>query len=492
MHYTQMETLPQNSNGTLFLCCGVALLAALSMGFALGYSSPADVDLTKSGILNESEASWFSSLLNIGAVMGGPIAGYLLGKMGRKITLMMVSLPFVAGWVLLAACETVAPLYIGRILTGIGAGMASLITPVYIAEMSSPQLRGLLGASFQLIITAGILIVYALGIAFNHVWLAITGGCLAALLVVLMLPMPESPRFYLIRHQREKALEILRWLRGPSADIDAECREVEDALDNSNEKFSMKEFTNPSLFKPLLISIALMIFQQCSGINAVMFNAKDIMAAAVTGISADVATVILAAVQVGATFLSVVLMDVAGRRILLTVAGVSMAISSATFGLYFQLKQGNHNNGTNLTGDFIDGMLDGGSNEPNLSWLSLISLVVYIIGFSIGWGPIPWLLMSEIFPSKARGAASAIATATNWMFAFIVTVSFKSMENALTDQGVFWLYSGVCVLSIIFVLLFVPETKGKTLEEIEAEFQSGSRHVRLETDPNDYNPDRGS
>ncbi len=166
--------------------------------------------------------------------MGGPIAGYLLSKMGRKITLMMLAVPFVAGWVLLATCKTVALLYIGRILTGIGAGMASLITPIYIAEMSSPQLRGLLGASFQLIITTGILIVYALGIVFNHVWLAITGACLATLLVVLMLPMPDSPRFYLIRHQREKALEILRWLRGPSADIDMECREVEDALDNSS------------------------------------------------------------------------------------------------------------------------------------------------------------------------------------------------------------------------------------------------------------------
>ncbi len=168
-----------------------------------------------------------------------------------------------------------------------------------------------------------------------------------------------------------------------------------------------------------------------------------------------------------------------------------MAISSATFGLYYQLKE-NHHNGTNVTGELVDGMLDGSSNEPNLSWLSLISLIVYIIGFSIGWGPIPWLLMSEIFPSKARGAASAIATATNWTFAFIVTVSFKTMEHGLKDQGVFWLYSGVCILSIIFVLVFVPETKGKTLEEIEAEFQGRNPHVRLETDPNDDNPDKGS
>ncbi|XP_038051873.1 solute carrier family 2, facilitated glucose transporter member 8-like [Patiria miniata] len=473
---------PRNKNGKLFVCCACALLAAFSMGFGLGYSSPADPDLQSKGILSPDQVSWFAALFAVGAIGGGPIAGFLLGVAGRKLTLMTCALPFVAGWVLLATGTAVWLLYIGRILTGIGAGMTSLVTPVYIAEMSSPQLRGLLGASFQLMITLGILVVYALGIPFNHVWLAIVGAGVAAALVVTMSFMPDTPRFYLSQHKRERALVVLRWLRGPDADVDVECREIEDALDNSNESFSIREFCQKSLLKPLFISIMLMIFQQCSGINAVMFNAKDIMTSAVQGISPDAATIILAAVQVGATFVSVILMDVAGRKILLVLAGALMAISSGTFGLYYQLT-GNENITTTVASafDFLGNATVSPSpaTGTDLTWLSLVSIIIYIIGFSIGWGPIPWLIMSEIFPTKARGAASAIAAATNWLFAFIVTKTFTQLEDGLTRQGTFWLYAGVCVVSVIFVLFLVPETKGKTLEEIEAGFTGQTVHSNV-------------
>ncbi|XP_072022520.1 solute carrier family 2, facilitated glucose transporter member 8-like [Amphiura filiformis] len=467
-------------NVKLFLCTAVVLLAAFSLGYSLGYSSPGIPSMRHLNIINSNdEESWFGSILALGAILGGPIAGLLLDMLGRKLTVMLCAIPFVAGWVAIATARGIYGLYIGRILTGIGAGMASLSVPVYIAEMSSPNLRGLLGSSFQLVITLGILTAYALGIPLNYKYLALVAAGLAAALITLMSLMPDTARYMLIKHQRDKALRILEWLRGPTVDVDTECRDIEDGLDNQ-EPFSILEFTKPSLYKPLMISVVLMFFQQWSGINAVMFYTVDIFKTAAPTIDAHISTVIVGVVQVVATLVSVLLMDRAGRRVLLLLAGVGMALSSTTFGLYYNLTEKNcTSNNHNSSMFFYD--MDSVSTTAapcvdDLSWLSLTSMVVYIVSFSLGWGPIPWLLMSEIFPSKARGAASAIATASNWIFAFAVTKSFLVLKEdyALGENGVFYLFAGICAASVIFVALFVPETKGLALEAIEAKFDGRS------------------
>ena len=211
------------------------------------------------------------------------------------------------------------------------------------------------------------------------------------------------------------------------------------------------------VYKPLIISLALMFFQQMSGVNAVIFYAGSIFTSAGFGGNPDVAAVIVGAVQVVATFVSCILMDRLGRRILLLLAGSVMCLSTVAFGVYY----------------FLD--------NPNLNWLPLVSLNGFIIFFSLGWGPIPWLVLGEIFPDRVKGFASGAAAMTNWFLAFLVTKEFTQVEAAIHNYGTFWLFSGVCLLGVIFVAIFMPETKGKSLEEIQRNFEGNSNQDNLNT-----------
>ncbi|PIK35539.1 hypothetical protein BSL78_27632 [Apostichopus japonicus] len=456
-----------SSDPFLYIVVAVSLLAPISAGYTIGYSSPAIPQLKNDTILDDNSASWFGSLLNVGAIFGGPVAGFLIGSIGRKATLMACAVPFAVGWALIASVPYVWGLYLGRVLTGFATGMTTLACPIYIAEMASPDNRGFLGSSFQLFITLGILLVYTLGVYLSYVWLAIIGAIFACMLSCFMLPMPDTPSYWLIKHDRHRALAVLHKVRNVNVDVDLECREIEATLDNSDNNVSLSEFGQRHLFMPLLISLALMFFQQFSGINTVMFYTVTIFQSTGSSIDANTATIVIGAVQVVATLVSVMLMDLVGRKVLLITAGVLMAISSTTFGLYYFLTKDEI---SPTTPSGLEDILLGNA-KSDLGWLSLSSMVIYIIGFSLGLGPIPWLIMSEIFPSKARGLASSIATAFNWTCSFIITKEFLDLENLLHKEGVFWMYAVVCVLEIIFVILFVPETKGKSLEEIEDYFR---------------------
>ncbi|XP_077864167.1 solute carrier family 2, facilitated glucose transporter member 8-like [Saccoglossus kowalevskii] len=289
----------------------------------------------------------------------------------------------------------------------------------------------------------------------SYVWLALIGAMFPTLMIVLVVMMPETPRYLLSVNRRNDAIRTVAWLRGPHIDPDDECCNIESNLDQQ-ETMAWSEFLKPSIYRPLVISLLLMVFQQFSGINAVMFYTQSIFEGAGFRNGAY-AAVIVGAVQVVFTCVCAILMDKAGRKMLLILAGIGMTVSAGTFGLYYQLKTPSGN---------------------DLSGLSLSSMIVYIISFSLGWGAIPWLIMSEIFPSRARGAASGIATLVNWTCAFIVTLTFSDMMDSLTEQGTFWFFGGVCFVATLFVVIFVPETKGRTLEEIEARFGSRSPIVK--------------
>lgn len=434
----------------------VTLLGPLSMGFVLGYSSPTLGDLvisnsTKGGLLTPAQGTWFGSLVTIGAIAGGLFAAVCVEKIGRKTTLMVLNVPYVAGWFLIIFAKNYLYLYFGRLITGVAMGMTSLAAPLYIAEVVCKQLRGTLGAAFQLFVVIGVEGVYCLGIPLNFRWLAVSAAAISAVQVIGLLFVPETPRWLLSVQQKASAMHALRWLRGPNIPVEDECDEIETNLENQlNQSLNWREFASPSLYVPLIISIGLMIFQQFSGVNAVIFYSANIMGSAGFDSNPKIAAVIIGGVQVVATFIACCLMDSAGRRVLLLIAGIFMTMSCVTFGVYYYLRD----------------VKDVGG----LSWLSLSSLIVYVIAFSLGWGPIPWLIMSEIFPAKAKGLASGIATIVNWSCAFVVTKEFHDLQAAIHEFGAFWLFGSVCFCSIIFVGFLVPETKGRSLEEIEKNF----------------------
>lgn len=207
------------------VCC----IGPVIVGLSLGYSSPAIPELCRENILDtKDKQSWFASLLTLGAIAGVPITGLLLDNLGRKATIMLSCLPFSIGWLLMQLVQQTnyIVLYCSRILVGIGMGMNVFVTPIYIGEIASPHLRGLLGAMIQLGIAVGIVLAYGLGIALTWQWLAVLGSCLAAALVVLMLLLPETPRWYLKKHNFNGALKALKRVRGPYINVEPECLQM--------------------------------------------------------------------------------------------------------------------------------------------------------------------------------------------------------------------------------------------------------------------------
>lgn len=272
-----------------------------------------------------------------------------------------------------------------------------------------------------------------------------------------------------MKERSENATKSLKWLRGNQYDPTEEIAELQN--ENEERKAQSVSFSQAmsrtTTKRGLIISLGLMFFQQVSGINAVIFYTNDIFAAADTGIQATLATIIVGVMQVIATFVATVIVDRAGRRILLLISDSVMALCTLVLGIYFYLQDQNKD------------------NVANLGWLPILSLCVFIVSFSIGFGPAPWILVGELFAPDVKGLAASLNGTFNWLLgekrenllnlnyfilistAFVITKTFVDLVNALGTGGAFWLFSGLSVLGTIFVFFVVPETKGKSLSEIQ-------------------------
>ncbi|XP_063792022.1 solute carrier family 2, facilitated glucose transporter member 8 isoform X2 [Pseudophryne corroboree] len=396
----------------------------------------------------------------------------MVDRIGRKLSLMLCSLPFVLGFMLIISAQNVWMLLCGRLLAGLASGVTSLVVPVYISETSHSRVRGTLGSCVQLMVVTGIVGAYISGMFLDWRWLAVFCSVPPVLMLLFMCVMPESPRYLINQGRRSEALSALRFLRGPDVNHEFEYRQIESS-GNDESSLKMADFRNPSIYKPFIIGILLMFFQQATGINAIMFYADMIFEEA-NFKNSSLASVIVGLVQVVFTAVAALIMDRAGRKLLLIISGTIMTISATLFGVFFKITEVHvHNSSGPLT------LSSGGDPAEHLAWLALASMGLFITGFAIGWGPIPWLVMSEIFPLRARGVASGMCVVTNWGCAFLVTKIFHDLMDSLTSYGTFWLFAGFCGLNVVFTILCVPETKGKTLEEIESYFQRGQNRGGL-------------
>uniref|UniRef100_A0A3P8YHA0 Solute carrier family 2, facilitated glucose transporter member 8 n=1 Tax=Esox lucius TaxID=8010 RepID=A0A3P8YHA0_ESOLU len=462
----QDEYLDKVKNGKLFLASFAAVLGPLSFGFVLGYSSPTIPELsviTDSRLqLDDEEASWFGSIVTIGAAIGGLLGGWMVDKIGRKLSLMFCAIPYIFGFTVIIAAQNVWMLYLGRVLTGLASGITSLVVPLYLSEMAHERVRGTVGSCVQLMVVTGIMGAYIAGLFLDWRWLAIFCSIPPTLMLVIMCFMPETPRFLLSQGKRREAVEALRFLRGPDAPVEWECDRIEEASEDTRGCLGMADLKDPGVYKPLGVGIMLMLFQQLTGINAIMFYAQSIFENAHFK-NSDVATVVVAGTQVVFTAVAALVMDHAGRKFLLILSGISMCLSTAAFGVYFKLSTETHGNSSGL------GIEEYFAHDPaaDLSWLALASMGIFITGFALGWGPIPWLVMSEIFPSRVKGFASSVCVLTNWGTAFLITKTFQDLMDLLSSAGTFWFFSGCCALNVVFTIFFVPETKGQTLEQIQ-------------------------
>lgn len=448
----------------LYLAAASALLGAIGMGCVLGWTAPAfdDMDRIDSEPHIKSDdkeiKSWIGSSMTLGALVGALSSGPIAQLFGRKIALITYGIPMVVGWFLIFIAKSVPLIMIGRILTGICAGLISGTAPSYVVEISTVEIRGLLGTLFQVCVTIGILMVYVFGSFLSWNWLAFVSLIPGLLMSIAMILMPETPIWLLTNSkdcdhsQGSKAEKALSQLRDIVNDNESELNEMAHQAKASKKEsgFSMQQMKNPIVYKPFLLAMGLMFFQQFSGINAVMFYATNIFRDSGSSIKPSLCTIIIGVAQVIATIVGSLLVDRLGRKILLIASGVGHSLSLAVMGIYYyQSSQ---------------------SSVSSLGWLPVVCLVVFIISFSIGFGPIPWLMIAEITPISARSMISAVATAFNWLSAFIIVKNFEWLQEVITKHGTFFLFAAFCVLSVLFAFFLLPETKGKSMEEIQAFF----------------------
>ncbi len=451
----------------------VTFIAGLLFGYDQGVISGA-LPLVKEDLdLGTFAAEIITSWVTLGALIGALIAGTLADRIGRRHTSILAGVLFAGGAVLEAVAPGAGLLTVGRVITGVAVGFASTVAPLYAAEMAPARLRGRFVSSYQLAVTVGIFLAYLADDALtggDH-WrtmfaLAVIPG---ALLIVGFLLVPESARWLLRRGRRDEARDSLRKMAGDDAEGDAALAAMEQDLaeEAAEGHATWGEVFAKGMRRPLMIGIGLSVIQQVTGINAVIYYANDIFADAGFATAEDQAEATLYAiglVNVLATFIAIAYVDRFGRRPLLLAGLVGMTVSLAGVGVSFA---------------FFDTTAGADTHVTAAGIFTLVALVVFIASFAFSLGPIVWTMISEIYPNRVRGRAVSLATAANWLAAFLVTQFFLTIVDGIGSAATFFLLAGICVVSYIWIMRNVPETRGKSLEEIE-EYWTGSEPPPLE------------
>ena len=324
-------------------------------------------------------------------ILSGLTGGFFVAKLGRKGTMIVNSVFFTLSYLILVCAQNIGMLFAGRFLTGMASGITTIAAPTYVSEIASPSVRGMLGSCFQLMVTIGVLYVGIVGAFVDWRWLSVACLAIAVLWGIAMLLCPESPAHLLAKGKTEGARKALEFFRGHS-DIHEELDEIKESMEEAARKtFQLTNLLEPVNMRPLVVSLMLMVGQQMSGVNAVIFFSVTIFNAAKTQLNSLVENIIVGGVQVGATALAAVLIDKLGRRVLLISSALMMIFSLYGLGVYFWF--------LNSRPAFAE----------SLSFLPLGSLCLFIFAFSIGFGPIPWLMMSEIFAPEVKGITSSIS-----------------------------------------------------------------------------------
>ncbi|OXA62593.1 Facilitated trehalose transporter Tret1 [Folsomia candida] len=352
----------------------VATFGTFCSGTVLAWTSTVNPQLKETkdiGNLTDSNLSLIASIAVIGALISGAAAGFSIDKIGRRLTIILLVIPFILGWGLVAFAQDYAVMLVGRFITGFCAGAYTLVVPVYISEVTQDRLRGAMSNCMVVTLVSGILFSYVLGALVPWKWLSIISGILPIFLAIAMFFIPDSPRYQVVKGMQTKAAESLRWLRGVDdvRDIDDELKELQHSVQVSKEASggSLCDILKARNMKPLAICLVLMIFQQFGGINAVIFFTVDIFKASGSDINPNVASIIVGSVQVVCVIVSTLLVDRMGRKVLMFISETGMAVSLAALGVFFYLKHDNHD-----------------QTPENLGWLPLLSMILYIITYNLG------------------------------------------------------------------------------------------------------------
>lgn len=444
---------PLSFGGPLLLVA----LVAVSGGFLFGYDTAvingANQYLRVHFRLDSVQEGMAGASAILGCIPGAMLAGFLSDRFGRRKVLFMCAILYAVSGVLSAVPRTFTEFLAARFISGLGIGASSMICPDYIAEMAPKAWRGRLGSMFQLGIVTGIFLtlfinarIQGLG---DETWNSTSGWrwmlgaevVPALLLLSLLFFVRESPRWLVQAGREPEARSILSAIGGP-AHAEEQITAIRSVA--NQEEGRLAELFHPRFRRPLIIAALLMAFSQFSGINAIMYYSTKIFATAGVGIADSfTSSTIVGLVNLLFTFVAIALVDKAGRRPLLLMGLTIQVLALGTVGWMFH----------------------AGVQGAGL----LAAIVVFIAAFAMALGPIPWILCSEIFPTRIRGRAMSLATFVIWTSCYIVAQTFPMLNDnpAIGPAITFWVYAGCSLLGLIFVAAMLPETKGRSLEEIE-------------------------
>jgi len=461
----------------VYVICLVAALGGLLFGLDQGFIANSLETIEKHYKFGLEGGEKYSAILATGGIIGALLSGIFARFLGRKRSLVFAGFIFTAASIYSALLPPIEILSALRFALGFAVGVASFIVPLYLSETAPASIRGSMGTLFQLMITIGIFLISVTNVYIAKAFSApttslplmfLTVALFAALMFFGSFILPESPRWLMLKGRKDKAVEVLRKTLNTQEEIDNEISEIEEAL-HGPQGAGIGIIFKGYFAKVLAVGILLQIFQQLVGINMMIYYAPRIFGYA--GLTGLIAMMTVPTVNMLFTFPAIHLVERWGRKKLLYVGAISMLVTMIAAGIAFQ-----------SIGAVSDPSLIGGTPKMVL----LISVIIYIFGFAVSWGPVVWLVCSEIFPLEGREVGMTITTMVNWTFAGLVMANALTFMQKFGNASIFYLFATFCVLAIIFVALFVPETKGISLEELELNLKKGvilemSRHF---TQPN--------
>jgi sugar porter (SP) family MFS transporter len=436
----------------------VVILAGALFGYDQGVISGALAGIKQQFGLSAFVTEMVTSWVTLGALAGSLAGGDLADRLGRRRTILIAGTLFVAGALVESLAPDVVALVCGRLVVGFGVGIAAVAAPLYAAEIAPALQRGRFVSAYQLAITLGIFVSYFVdaALAEQQAWRMMLGvsAAPAALLVLAILLATESPRWLLKVGRTEAARDALRRLR-PDVDPGPRIQAIEASLQAPDARTSWRDVFDPRWRRPLVVGLGLAVFQQITGINAIIYYSDEIFAAAgfaTTAQQTAATTWAIGGVNVIATFIAIGFIDRLGRRPLLLAGLIGMGVSLLVVGFAFR----------------SIGTASAGAQPTAAGIVTLVALVVFIISFAFSLGPVVWTVINEIFPGRVRGRAVAVATAVNWAAAFVVSQFFLTIVTGIGAAASFWLFALFCAVGYFWVRKHVPETKGRSLEQIEA------------------------
>jgi len=446
----------------IYFLAAVAAIAGFLFGYDEGVIAVARPLLDKDFTMSAAVGGFMTAAVPLGALVAASVAGRITDRFGRRRVLMAAAALFAVGALIAAGITAIWMLVAARLVLGLAIGLAAVVAPLYISETAPFAIRGSLVSTYQLAITVGILVSYLTGLVITGagMWRHMFGlGAVPGVLFLIGLAfLPESPRWLILKGLPDGARASLLRLRGRGWNVDGELDEmVRTAQAEAGRKIGYRALLDPAIRPALVVGIGLFFLQQLSGINAVIYYAPEIFSHAGfdSASTQTLATVGIGTVNFLTTILAMFLIERAGRRSLLIVGFAGAATTMLIIALAVI--------------------------NPTLvpSWVVILVLLLYIASFAISLGPLPHVMMSEIFPLRVRGPGMSMASISNWGFNFVVVFAFPVMLAGPGLAFTFTIFAVVCLGGILFTLMRVPETTGHSLEAIEIHLMSGQPLVAL-------------